>query len=193
MPASGSGHPTPPGHRWSATSTDGIRTPTPSSPKATASGRPVSRASNPATSTSFRSPALAIDRSTKPTRLRCGLRSRPERLRGRGTSTTNGTTVMDGCSERHRVSQRAGQHLRGSCRVVARLRRRQLSGNRPAARRLRARMRIHPRRVPAAHGAPVLRIVGISEHRLLCPDLPVRDARGPHVPDRSPPSKRESA
>ena len=45
---------------------------------------------------------------------------------------------------------------------------------------------LHPRRAAAGHGAPVLRLVGLPDHRLLRADQPLRHAAGLHVPDRLP-------
>ncbi len=44
--------------------------------------------------------------------------------------------------------------------------------------------RLHARRVPAADGAPVLRVLGLPGDRLLRPDQPLRHAARPDVPDR---------
>ena len=52
--------------------------------------------------------------------------------------------------------------------------------------RARLALRLHPRRTSAGHGAPVLRIVGVPDHRLLRPDPAVRRPPGPDVADRSP-------
>src|SRR5947209_7231480 len=56
----------------------------------------------------------------------------------------------------------------------------------PGAGRLPPAHGVHPRRVPAADGAPVLRLVGLPDDRLLRPDQPLRHAAGPDVPDRLP-------
>src|SRR5947209_3538265 len=61
-----------------------------------------------------------------------------------------------------------------------------LPGAGSAAGRLRAAPGVHPCRVPAADGAPVLRLLGLSDDRLLCPDQPLRHAAGPDGPDRLP-------
>ena len=45
---------------------------------------------------------------------------------------------------------------------------------------------LHPRRVPAGDGAPVLRLVGLPDDRLLRAHQPLRHAAGLHVPDRPP-------
>ena len=58
---------------------------------------------------------------------------------------------------------------------------------------LRTRPRLHPRRAAADHGAPVLRLVGLPDDRLLRADQPVRHAAGPDVPDRPPAPARASA
>ena len=55
----------------------------------------------------------------------------------------------------------------------------------PPADRARGVARVHPRRVPAGHGTPVLRLVGLPGHRLLRPDRPLRHppgADGAHRP-----------
>ena len=73
-------------------------------------------------------------------------------------------------------------HLRGAPRVVAPRAR----GRRPlprlpragrAARRLRDGDGVHPRRAPARHRASVLRVVGLSDHRVLRAHPPLRYAR----------------
>ena len=45
-----------------------------------------------------------------------------------------------------------------------------------------ARAGLHARRAPAGDGAPVLRLVGLPDHRLLRADQPLRHAAGLHVP-----------
>ena len=45
---------------------------------------------------------------------------------------------------------------------------------------------LHARGAPARHGAPVLRLVGLPDDRLLRADQPLRHAAGPDVPDRPP-------
>ena len=50
--------------------------------------------------------------------------------------------------------------------------------------RLREAARLHPRRVHAHHGASVLRLVGIPDHRLLRSQQPLWHAAGFHVPGR---------
>ena len=45
-------------------------------------------------------------------------------------------------------------------------------------------VRVHPRRVPPGHGAPVLRLVGISDHGLLLADPALRRPPGPDVAHR---------
>ena len=52
-----------------------------------------------------------------------------------------------------------------------------LCGARRPADRLRQRPRLHPRRVPAGHGAPVRRLLGLPGHRLLRADRPLRQPR----------------
>ncbi len=55
-----------------------------------------------------------------------------------------------------------------------------------AAGRVREVTGLHPRRVPAGDGAPLLRLLGLPDHRLLRPDQPLRHAAGFHVPGRLP-------
>ncbi len=58
----------------------------------------------------------------------------------------------------------------------------QLSRTRAPPRRLRQRTRLHSRRVHAHHGAPLLRLLGLSGHRILRAQQPLRHAAGLHVP-----------
>ena len=58
------------------------------------------------------------------------------------------------------------------------------------ARRPRPRPRLHPRRAAAGHGAPVLRVVGLPDDRLLRPDRPLRHADRPDGDGRPPPPAR---
>ena len=81
------------------------------------------------------------------------------------------------------------QHLRGAPWLVdARGRRHvpELPRTRPATGRARQEHRLHAHRVDADHRAPVLRLVGLSDDRLLRRDQPLRHAAGPDVPDRLP-------
>ena len=75
----------------------------------------------------------------------------------------------------------------GSCgpRTVPPLRR----VGRPAH-RARPALRVHPCRVPALDGTSVLRILGLSDDRLLRADPPLRGPAGPHDADRPPPPRR---
>src|SRR5690606_13047533 len=63
-----------------------------------------------------------------------------------------------------------------------------LPGTRAPPRRLRQRAGGPPRSVPTGDGAPVLRVVGISDHRLFRSHQPLWNTAGFHVPDRPPPS-----
>ena len=77
--------------------------------------------------------------------------------------------------------------LRGAPGLVAPRRRRSpadLSRDRAAARRVRARPGVHARRADAGHRAPVLRLVGLPDDRLLRADRALRHAAGLHVPRR---------
>ena len=56
----------------------------------------------------------------------------------------------------------------------------------PPLAELRAADGLHPRRVPAGHGASVLRLLGLPDDRLLRADQPLRHAAGLHVPGRPP-------
>src|SRR4029079_13867499 len=56
-----------------------------------------------------------------------------------------------------------------------------------APRRLLRRAGLHPRRAAAGDGAPVLRLVGLPDDRLLRTDAPLRHARRPDVDGRPPP------
>ena len=73
--------------------------------------------------------------------------------------------------------------LRGPSRLVA-LRAGRLPGAGPSAGRPPRPDRVHPRRAPAGHGAPVLRLVGLPDDRLLRADGALRNAPGPDVPGR---------
>ena len=55
---------------------------------------------------------------------------------------------------------------------------------RRAPRQLRARPRLHPRRVPPGHGAPVRPVVGLPRHRLLRAELTVGPSRRLPLPRR---------
>ena len=91
---------------------------------------------------------------------------------------------------------RPDQHLRGAPRVVDA---RPEEGDRLLSYRELAprlaehvkRLRVHPRRVHADHGAPVLRLVGVPDDRVLRRHQPVRHAAGPDVPDRLPAPERD--
>ena len=61
-----------------------------------------------------------------------------------------------------------------------------LSGHRGRIGPVRRGPRLHPRGVPAADGAPLLRLLGLSDDRLLCADQPLWDAARLDVPDRLP-------
>ena len=82
---------------------------------------------------------------------------------------------LDGLPRRARRPRRAGVDLRGPPRLLAP----RAGGRRPlpdlprggrAARRPLRAPRLHPRRAAADHGAPVLRLVGLPDHRLLRAD-----------------------
>ena len=82
---------------------------------------------------------------------------------------------MDGrAGGRNDAARRPDDHLRGPPRELAArsddpgrlLGYREIAA---AADRARPRRRVHPRRVPAGHGAPVLRRLGLPDHRVLRP------------------------
>ena len=52
----------------------------------------------------------------------------------------------------------------------------------PSAGGLRQAPGLHPRGVPAGHGAPLLRLLGLPDHRLFRAHQPLRHAPGLHVP-----------
>src|SRR6266545_5700956 len=108
-----------------------------------------------------------------------------------------GRPGLDGLAARAQRARRADGDLRGPPRLVAPRRRRSpapLPRSGAAAGRLRAGRRLHARRAAAGDGAPVLRILGLPEHRLLRADQPLRDAAGPDVPDRpAAPARRRRA
>ena len=55
------------------------------------------------------------------------------------------------------------------------------------------RPRVHPRRAPPRHGAPVRPVVGVPGHRLLRPDRPVRHARTTSSSSSTPSTSTTSA
>ena len=85
--------------------------------------------------------------------------------------------------------------LRGAPRVLAPRRRppADVSRDRAAACRLRARSGLHARRVPAGDRASVLRLVGLPDDRLLRADGALRNAAGFHAPRRRPAPTAASA
>ncbi len=96
---------------------------------------------------------------------------------------------LDGAAQERRRPHRADEHLRGAPRVLASGPR--LPGTGRAPRQLRAGRRIHPRRVPPGHGAPVRPVLGVPRHRLLRAELAVGDSRRLPVPRRrAPPGRR---
>ncbi len=88
--------------------------------------------------------------------------------------------------------------LRGAPRVVAaRARRRRALPRLPRARRAARRLRdgdgVHPRRAPARHRAPVLRLVGLPDHRVLTRRPALRQPAGFHGLRRPPAPAAASA
>ena len=89
---------------------------------------------------------------------------------------------------RPRPAEGADLDLRGACRVVAAGAR--LEGARGAARRLRRRPRLHPRRVHAGDAPPVLGLVGLSGDGLLRAAVDDGGAgRVPRARRRAPPGR----
>ena len=125
-------------------------------------------------------------------RLRAGRSA--HRLRGRRHQRVRvGRRGVDG---RAQAAQRAPPPhvgLRGAPGLVAAPRARhapELSGAGRAARRLRERDGLHPRRAPAGHRAPVLRLLGLPDPRLLRADPPLRHPRRLHgVRGHAPPPR----
>src|SRR5690606_13955636 len=83
--------------------------------------------------------------------------------------------------------------LRGPPRLVAAPRAWReplLPRDRRTAGRPRRTPRLHARRTPAHHRAPVLRLLGVPDPRLLRPDVPLRGPAGLHVPrGHAPPTR----
>ena len=79
--------------------------------------------------------------------------------------------------------RRADVHLRGAPGLLAARGRTaaQLPRSRAGARRLHAAHGLHARRVDADHRAPVLRVLGLPDHRIFRPDRALRHAAGLHV------------
>ncbi len=102
-----------------------------------------------------------------------------------------GRRGVDGGARRPPDARRADVDLRGAPGILAA----GAGGGQPVAelprgraqaRRPRRPAGLHPRRADAGDGASVLRLVGLSGHRLLRAHQPLRHAAGPDVPDRSP-------
>ena len=127
----------------------------------------------------------------KPIRSAYAPRSRRTPLPCCGTWTTPGATAVAGAA---RDCERAvGPHVgvRGAPGLLAPRSRggqpvADLSRARARAGRLRDANEFHARGVVAGHGASILRLLGLSGHRLFRPHRPLRDAAGSDVPDRSP-------
>ena len=138
--------------------------------------------------------------STRPTRSRCAPRSRPKTgsvvwdldyewddaaVDGRAPRPQ----LADGarCRSTRCTSARGGG---GPRRATAR----SPTASWPTAGRLREAPRLHPRRAAAGDGAPVLRLVGLPDDRLLrARRARYGDAAGPDVPHRPPAPERASA
>ena len=177
--------------RSSATSTGGTREATPCfRGRARAPGRDSCRTSARAPFTSTTSVrGTAATRWTRPTRSPSFASSPPKT----GAIVWDlsyewGDATVDGGARGRPTAEVADVRLRAAPRLVAPPRRTdaELPRDRPAAGGVCPRPRLHPRRAPARDGAPLLRIVGLPADRLLRPDEPLRNAAGPHVPDRPP-------
>ena len=99
-----------------------------------------------------------------------------------------GDARVDGARARAQRARRADVDLRGAPRLVAPRRRRRASSAtarspQPLAEYVQ-RHGLHARRADAGHGASVLRLVGLPDHRLLRADRALRHAAGFHVPRR---------
>ncbi len=93
-----------------------------------------------------------------------------------------GRRRLDGSSRRDRSAQLGDERVRAARRLVAA--RTRLPRARRPAHRVRARARLHPRRVPPPRRAPLRPVVGLPGDRVLRPDQPLRASRRPQVPDR---------
>ncbi len=176
------------------TSTAGAAESRRSPPRATpASGPDSSPASATAIATSTASSAApTATPSTRPTPSPSGPRCRraPRRWSGRSTATSGATTTgwptratanaLDAPMSIYELHLGSWRHAPNELRS---LNYRELA---PVLRDYVLEHGLHPRRVPAPHGAPVLRLVGLPDDRLLRPDVAVRHPAGPHVPDRHP-------
>ena len=114
------------------------------------------------------------------------------RRRSSGTSTTSGATpsgwraaARATRSTRRCRSTRCTSARGGACprTATARSTYRELA---PLLAEYVDAARLHARRAAAGDGAPVLRLVGLPDDRLLRADQPLRHAAGLHVPDRPP-------
>ncbi len=143
--------------------------------------------------------AAAAAGSTRPTRSRSTPRCRRAPHRWSGRSTTSGAT-RSGWRPRARPQRARTRRSRStrctSARGGARRSGRSLlatASSRTCSPDYVAELGLHARRAAAGHGAPVLRLVGLPDDRLLRADQPLRHAAGPDVPDRPPAPARASA
>ena len=133
-----------------------------------------SRTTAPRTSTTSNLGTAAIA-PTRPTRSRSTGKRRRAPRRASGRSTTTGATPT-GCASARRAqrARRADVDLRSASRLVAaHAKRRRSLDYRELADPLAeyvAEHGLHARRVAAGHGASVLRLVGLSDDRLLRAD-----------------------
>ena len=103
---------------------------------------------------------------------------------------------LDGRARGAQRARRADLDLRGALGLVAAQGRqfsRTIASSRTQLARLRRGHGLHARRADAGHRAPVLRLVGLPDHRLFRADRALRHAAGPHVLRRSPAPERASA
>ena len=127
-----------------------------------------------------------------------GRQGRPVRVRLRGCARERvdrgrprvhvGRRRVDGSARGPSGARHPHVGLRAAPRVVAAAgrARTQLRRHRRRAGRPRRGSRLHPRRAAAGHGAPVLRIVGLPDHRVLRAHEPLREPARPDAHGRPP-------
>ena len=154
-----------------------------------ARARSAARAASTSTTSCPRTRGYSVDKAD-PYAFRCETPPRPARWSG--TSTTSGTT-REWMRTRGRAqrARRADLDLRGAPGLVA-ARPDDRSGS-SSYRELAPQLAdyceahgLHARRADAGQRAPVLRLVGLPDHRLLRADAPLRHAAGLHVLRRPP-------
>src|SRR5580692_8374859 len=103
---------------------------------------------------------------------------------------------MDVGARQRRSVAPAGRYLRDASRFLAagpgrRQSTAKLSRAGIASRRVRVGRRLHPCRIPARDGASVHRLLGLRDHRLLCPDCSLWNARRLSLPGGLPAPERD--